>query len=146
MAVTAMGTTYEGGCHCGALRWTFRTNIEPSGWVIRACQCSFCRAHGARCTSDPAGAVDFSTFGDGAVLRYRFGIRTADFLVCAKCGVYVGAVMDSPAGVFATVNLNSMTTAVSGLRESTPVFYDSEEKEDRVERRQSRWTPVTTVI
>jgi hypothetical protein len=90
--------------------------------------------------------MDFSTFGDGALLRYRFGIRTADFLVCAKCGVYIGAVMDSPAGVFATVNLNSMTTVVSGLRESTPVFYDSEEKEDKVGRRQSRWTPVTTVI
>lgn len=80
------------------------------------------------------------------MLRYRFGIRTADFLVCAKCGVYVGAVMDSSAGVFATVNLNSMITVVQGLGESAPVFYDSEGKEDRVERRQSRWTPVTTVI
>jgi len=90
--------------------------------------------------------MDFSTSDDGAVLRYRFGIETADFLVCAKCGVYVGAVMDSPAGVFATVNLNSMTTPVQGLRGSAPVSYDSEGKKARIERRQSKWTPVTTVI
>ena len=96
--------------------------------------------------SDPVGAIGFFSSNDGAVLHYRFGIGTADFIVCSKCGVYLGAVMDSPAGVFATVNLNSMTTVVHGLPESTPVFYDSEEKQDRIERRQSRWTPVTTVI
>ena len=90
--------------------------------------------------------MDFYASEDGAVLHYRFGIGTADFVVCAKCGVYLGAVMNSPAGVFATVNLNSMTTAVQGLPESTPVFYDSEEKHDRIERRQAGWTPVTTVI
>ncbi len=141
-----MSRTYEGGCHCGVIQWSFRTDIEPSEWLIRSCQCTFCRAHGARCTSDPAGTVDFRASDDAAVLRYRFGLKTADFLVCRECGVYVGAVIDGAAGVFATLNLNSMKTSVRVLGESTAVSYDSEGSEDRIERRRSRWTPVTTAI
>lgn len=141
-----MTRTYEGGCHCGVIQWRFRTDIEPSEWVIRSCQCTFCRAHGARCTSDPAGIVDFRTSDDAAVLRYRFGLKTADFLVCRKCGVYVGAVIDGAAGAFTTLNLNSMKTSVRGLGEPAAVSYDSEGSEDRIERRRSRWTPVATVI
>ncbi len=141
-----MSGTYEGDCHCGVIRWCFVTRIAPPEWIVRACQCSFCRAHGARCTSDPAGTVEFSVSDQGTLQRYRFGLETADFLVCTKCGVYVGAVMDGPAGMFATLNLNSMKTPVKGLQDAAPVSYESEEREDRIERRRSRWTPVTTVI
>ncbi len=141
-----MGGTYEGGCHCGVIRWRFRTAIEPSRWAVRSCQCSFCRAHGARCTSDPAGSVDLYASDTDALLRYRFGLKTADFLVCARCGIYVGAVIDSPAGVFATLNLNSLKTPVRELRESAPVSYDAEGREDRIVRRQLKWTPVATVV
>jgi hypothetical protein len=141
-----MTRTYQGGCHCGVIRWTFRTILEPSEWVVRSCQCSFCRAHGARCTSDPAGTVDFFAPDHDALSHYRFGLKSADFLVCTKCGVYVGAMIKSSAGAFATLNLNSMKSSVKGVPESTPVFYDSEEREDRIARRLSLWTPVTTVV
>ena len=141
-----MSRTYEGGCHCGVIRWRFVTGIAPSEWIVRSCQCSFCRANGARCTSDPAGTVEFSVSDLGALLRYRFGLETADFLVCAKCGVYIGAVIEGPAGMFTTLNLNSMKTPVGGLPDAVPVSYESEEREGRIERRQSRWTPVTKVI
>lgn len=141
-----MGGTYEGACHCGVVRWKFSTRREPSQWVVRSCQCSFCRAHGARCTSDPEGKVDFSIGDDDALLRYRFGVKSADFLVCARCGVYIGAVINGPTGVFATLNLNSMKTPVEDLREATPVSYDSEGRDDRIARRLSKWTPVTTAI
>ncbi len=90
--------------------------------------------------------MEFSVSDRRALLRYRFGLKTADFLVCKKCGVYVGAVMAGPAGSFTTLNLNSMKTPVEGLQDAAPVSYDSEEREDRIERRQLRWTPVTTVV
>lgn len=138
--------TFEGGCHCGAIRWKFRTRIPPSQWTVRACQCSFCRAHGARCTSDPNGSVDFSLEDQSVLQKYRFGFNTADFVICARCGVYVGAVIDVSAGSFATLNLNSMTTAVDDLQSAVPVCYDPENREDRIERRTWRWTPVTSRV
>ena len=55
----------------------------------RACQCGFCRRHGARTVSDPAGAASLS-LGEKA-MRYRFGTGTTDFLICGRCGVYVAA-------------------------------------------------------
>jgi hypothetical protein len=141
-----MGRAYQGGCHCRVIRWSFRTDLEPTEWAVRSCQCSFCRAHGARCTSDPAGTVDFSASDDAAVLHYRFGLKTADFLVCARCGVYVGAIVMSSTGVFATLNLNSLKSSVENLPESMPVSYDSEGVDIRIARRLSGWTPVTTTI
>lgn len=137
---------YEGGCHCGAIRWIYRTDLDPSQWAVRACQCSFCRAHAAACTSDPAGSVEFSANDDDSVLHYRFGLKCADFLVCAKCGVYVGAMTKVASGAFATLNLNSMKTAIEQLAEPTPIHYDAEPREGRIARRVSRWTPVGTVI
>lgn len=57
-----MSNTYrmfEGACHCGAIGYLYRTALDPERWNVRACQCSFCRAHAARTTSDPAGSVQF---------------------------------------------------------------------------------------
>src|SRR4029077_2060580 len=80
----------------------------PAVWQIRACQCRFCRRHAARTTSDPAGRVSFRIREEAALARYRFGLRTADFLVCRNCGVYVGAVLTSSRGQFATLNINAL--------------------------------------
>jgi hypothetical protein len=40
----------------------------------------------------------------GALDRYRFGSKTADFLLCRDCGVYLGAVMQSARGGFGIIN------------------------------------------
>ena len=141
-----MSHTYEGGCHCGDLQWRFHTKIPPKEWTIRSCQCSFCRAHGTRCTSDPDGTVDFSTKDESALRRYQFGLSTAEFFVCKNCGVYIGAVLSDTSRCFTTINLNTMTTVVSDLPDSIAVFYDSEDNTLRIQRRQSRWTPVSTPI
>src|SRR5439155_217050 len=57
--------------------------------ALRADTCSFCRRHGARTTSDPSGHVAITVHHPDQLLRYRFGLRTADFLVCTRCGIYV---------------------------------------------------------
>lgn len=141
-----MTREYAGGCHCGAIRWTYRTDIEPSQWAVRACQCSFCRVHAAQCTSDPAGTVEFSWDDAASPSHYRFALKSAEFLVCASCGVYVGAVVKSSDGSFATLNLRSLKTPVSGLRDAVPVSYESEEMAARIARRSSQWTPVVKAV
>jgi hypothetical protein len=82
-----MSHCYDGGCHCGAICFAFTTAIPPSQWRIRACQCSFCRAHGARTISDPAGNIRFTILDTAALVEYRFALRTVAFFVCGPCGI-----------------------------------------------------------
>ena len=77
-----------------------------------------------------------------AWLRYSFALRTAEFLLCRHCGVYLAAVISTKRGSFATLNLNTLTPALLDLPSSEPVSYDSESREQRVARREKRWTPV----
>src|SRR2546422_3634073 len=60
-----------------------RSTLFPYTTLFRSADtCSFCRKHGARTTSDPSGRVVITVRHPGQLLRYRFGLETADFLVC----------------------------------------------------------------
>jgi hypothetical protein len=141
VAPDAPSLVFEGGCHCGAIAFEYRPTQPPAGWAVRACQCRFCRAHGARTTSDPEGAIAFRVDDESQLRKYRFGSRTADFYVCRSCGVYVAAVLTTPRGRFATVNINTLRDVVA-MPDAAPVSYDAESAEAKQARREQRWTPV----
>jgi hypothetical protein len=132
---------YQGSCHCGALSYVYHTELPPQEWAIRACQCSFCRAQGARTTSDPRGTVAFHVAQPDRLRRYRFGHRITDFLVCAHCGVYIGALTEISGSLFAIINTNALRALPAELKEAAPVSYEGESSETRTERRRERWTP-----
>jgi hypothetical protein len=140
-----MQTDYEGSCHCGAIGFTYRTGIAPEQWSIRACQCSFCRAHDALSTSDPAGQISFTAARPDSLQKYRFGLRTADFLLCKTCGVYIGALIDTASGTFGIVNVHALREAPADLAATAPMSYDDEDVGGRVSRREDRWTPATGI-
>ena len=75
-------THYKGQCHCGAIEVDYDSTMDPADTQLRECQCSFCRMHGARAVSDPAGTLRFTERRAGTLNRYRFGLNTADFIVC----------------------------------------------------------------
>jgi hypothetical protein len=133
--------TFEGSCHCGAIGYVFRTAIAPESWSVRACQCSFCRAHAVRTTSDPAGSVQFQERVRGALHRYRFAQMTADFLICRKCGVYVGASISTPNGNYGIININALQPVPTDLPAAAAAVYEAETTEQRIARRAQRWTP-----
>lgn len=135
---------FEGRCHCGALRFELRTSHPPDQWTVRACQCSFCRSHGARTTSDPEGSVRFIIADNAKLNHYRFGTRSADFYVCRDCGVYVAAVLTSARGQFATLNVNVLTPPVD-VPVATAISYEGESPEQKLARREQKWTPVSDV-
>lgn len=135
--------TFEGVCHCGAIGYVYRTAIAPASWNVRACQCSFCRAHAVRTTSDPAGSVQFTERLRGALHPYRFGQMTADFLVCRKCGVYVGASISTPQGDYGIININALKELPAAFPDAVAAVYEEETAEQRVARRSERWTPVS---
>jgi hypothetical protein len=128
---------YPGACHCGAVGVFFETEADPTLIQVRACQCGFCRRHGAKTVSDPEGRLTLS-FEPDTVHLYRFGTRSADFLVCRECGDYVAAIMDD-VGV---VNVVAADIAVLAGREAEPVSYEAETVEAKRARRRARWTPL----
>ena len=130
---------HSASCHCAAIRIEFETDKPLSP---RACQCSFCRRHAARSVSDPDGKVTITLGGD--VQRYRFGRKLADFLICARCGIYVGAVAELDGGSYAVLNLNAFDEPHLELA-GAPFSYDGESAEERNARRRQRWTPARIV-
>jgi len=132
---------HAGRCHCGNMRVLLRLSTEPRATPVRACACSFCRAHGARTVADPDGLLEVRATDWALVEAYGFGLRTADFLVCRRCGVYVAAVCGTPAGHRATANVNALEDRAEFDPNPDPVDYDSETREARLARRAARWTP-----
>lgn len=126
---------YRGRCHCGAIRFSFESErpLTP-----RACQCGFCRKHGARTVSDPAGSATLALGPE--TLRYRFATGTTDFLICGRCGVYAGALTEIEGRVCATLNLNAFDDPRLDL-EARPVSYEGESLGARRDRRRANWTP-----
>ena len=134
-----------GRCHCGNVELALETSLRVEKLSLRADTCSFCRRHGARTTSDPSGRVVITVRDPEQLLRYRFGLRTADFLVCGRCGIYVAAVMSEGAGCWATVNINTLDVVDRFTQPATPVTYEGESAAQRAARRRARWTPAVIV-
>lgn len=138
-------TELAGTCHCGGVEIEFQTR-HPIGTIrIGRCDCSFCRRHGARTVSDPKGRATIREVRPGALRAYRFGLKTADFLLCAECGVYIAAVLEAEGRTVATLNVNQFD-ARDDFDPAPPLFsYDGESAEERRARRLARWTPAEVI-
>lgn len=135
-------TRFEGRCHCGNISFVFEASAGLEELGLRACQCSFCRAHNTRMTSDPKGAVHFSVQEPAFLSRYRMGHGITDFLVCARCGVFVAAVMEDGGAQITTINANTFIPYPSADFPVRPMEYGAENVDQRMARRRLRWTPV----
>jgi len=134
---------YQGGCHCGNLQIEMRLTRPAEELRLRSCACSFCRSHGTRTVSDPVGHADLWATDWSLVSKYRFGSRTADYLLCRRCGVYVGAVCDTPSGRRAVINTLSLGDRVAFEQQAKQPDYDGEAIDARLARREANWMPVT---
>jgi hypothetical protein len=135
-------TAMKGGCHCGNVAVDFEPSVDPRTLPLRACGCTFCRRHGARTTADPGGRIRIEIADEGGLSRYRWGLATADFLVCKRCGVYVAAVLTEGSRSWATVNTLVFDDQAPFEREAVSVSYEGESAEARVARRKKAWTPI----
>ncbi|ACY13966.1 conserved hypothetical protein [Haliangium ochraceum DSM 14365] len=135
-----MTTSLSGSCHCGNL--SLELHI-PAGVVpaARACQCSFCRGRRARWTSVPAGEVVLAVADSAALSRYRFGTRTADFLVCARCGGAIAVACELEGSLYAVVNVDCIAALRDRELDTAPSSFDGEDVDARLMRRQRSWTP-----
>lgn len=92
--------------------------------------------------SDPVGSAMLTL--DGPVIHYRFATRSSDYILCATCAVYVGAVVEIDGRAYATLNLNAFDDPHAELV-APPVSYDGEGAAAKADRRRSKWTPVRLV-
>ena len=136
--------TLAGHCHCGAIRVELDPGKPVAELPLRACQCGFCRRHGARTTSDPMSRLHIEA-APGSLTRYRFGRRATDALICGECGVYVASVIEVDDRLFATLNVAGTGLEAFAGREPEPAVYDEETDEEKLARRKARWTPCVLV-
>ena len=75
--------TYEGGCHCGLIKFSIKTELSYS---VR-CDCSICRRRGSimvRCDAEDLKMLQ----GEEHLQLYQFGSNVAKHYFCKHCGVY----------------------------------------------------------
>jgi hypothetical protein len=72
--------------------------------------------------------------------RYRFATGTTDYLICSRCGIYVGAAAEIDGATFVTFNLNVFDDPRLEI-EAVPVSYEGESAEEKAKRRRRNWTP-----
>ena len=111
-------------------------------WRLRHDGCSFCRRHGVVGTSDPAGELSVAINDPSKVQYYRFAHRTADFLICGECGVFVAAITDTAQGKRAVINARVLDGVSLNWASVADVHFDDESPSQRTERRSLHWTPV----
>jgi hypothetical protein len=128
---------YRGACHCGVVSATYETD-QPVR--LRADGCGFCSSRGVKSASDPEGRLELTA--SKPLTRYRFGHKTADFLICPDCGTYVATHMDGPGGAIGVINVVGL--GINDLKHLpvTLTSLEGESTEERVARRVSRWTPM----
>jgi hypothetical protein len=75
--------TYEGGCHCGAVR--FRVTTEERDALD--CNCSVCNKKGFLHLIVPASAFELVR-GAESLVEYRFNTGVAVHRFCRSCGIH----------------------------------------------------------
>lgn len=73
---------YAGQCHCGAVRFTARTDLSG----LADCNCSRCRRLGWVMQSMPSSQFTLHAGEDNLTL-YRFNTEMIDHIFCKTCGI-----------------------------------------------------------
>lgn len=77
---------YEGSCHCGAVRFRFRSEPLTRGF---RCNCSICTCKGSMVSPRYYPPEDFELLsGTGALRLYQFGDRMVNHWFCGTCGIH----------------------------------------------------------
>ena len=116
-----MKKTYNGSCHCGAVR--YEADIDLSAGTIK-CNCSICTKK--RSQSVIVKPEVFRLLSDEAELgEYQFGSKTSHHLFCRHCGVSSFGWGDVPeiGGKFYSVNVACLDDVDLDELVNAPITY-----------------------
>ena len=74
---------YEGGCHCGRVRFTVRGDLAK----VTVCNCSICARKGFVHLIVPLEDFELRA-GRGALATYTFNTGVAKHRFCKTCGIH----------------------------------------------------------
>ena len=129
----------HGKCHCGNIAFSLLWEPDPTELPARACSCSFCVKHGGVWTSNPRGQLEVRIGDRSSVSSYAFGTRTAEFHVCARCGVVPVVTSRIDERLYAVVSVNAFEGVPPALLRRAPASFDGEGTDSRLERRKRTW-------
>lgn len=99
----SQASSYAGGCHCGAVRFTVRTDLSQ----LFDCNCSRCRRVASVMTAVPA--ADFELLQGAEVLQpYRFNQHAIEHLFCRHCGIQSFSRGSGPDGPTVVLNVGCL--------------------------------------
>ncbi len=133
-----------GGCYCGNIHLEADFPGELLSYNPRACDCDFCRKHGASYVSDPRGSLQIQVKDERNLSRFQQGSNTAQMLICRLCGVLVGAICPDADQWFGTVNLRALSSR-SSFGPELPVSPRTLSKSQKIERWRGIWFPRVTI-
>lgn len=131
----------SGSCHCGNISFELLWEPEPTDIPARVCTCSFCTKHGGVWTSCPTGRLTLSIGDPANISRYVFGTKTAQFLICAKCGVVPVVTSEIDGKTYAVVNVNAFQSVDRSILKPVSATFDAEGEQSRLARRKRNWIP-----
>lgn len=135
----------SGGCHCGNISVDVELSAEPAHIAPRACDCDFCRKHGAAWLSDVDGSLSIRLADVNEVSRYRQGSGQAQLLLCRNCGVLVSVLFETGAGMRGAVNATALQGAAT-FGAPQVVSPQRLSAEDKAKRWQDLWFSKVTLV
>ena len=75
-------STYQGSCHCGAVRYAVETDLSQ----VISCNCSMCSRAGTLLSFVPSDKFKLEQ-GSDAVSDYQFNKHLIHHLFCKTCGI-----------------------------------------------------------
>ena len=129
----------RGACHCGNIAFALAWEPDPVEIPVRACDCAFCTAHGANWTSKADGILRIAIADRGLLSTYAFATQTADFHVCARCGVAPLVTSRVDGSLFAVVNVNTFRNVDPALLRRASASFGGESEDARLARRKRNW-------
>jgi hypothetical protein len=112
--------TYQGSCHCGAVRFEAELDLEQSTY---RCNCSICRR--TRFWPAVAGENGFRLLaGDSELTPYLFNTRKNQHYFCKHCGVRAfGVGTETPIGKMYGINLGCLAGVSEEELSRLPITY-----------------------
>jgi hypothetical protein len=129
----------RGRCHCGNISFALDWEPDPADIPARACDCTFCRKHGGLWTSNPDGRLRVRVREPAWVSQYAFGTATAQFHVCARCGIVPLVTSEIDGRLYAVVSVNAFENVDPARLRRAPVSFDGEDEGVRLARRKRSW-------
>lgn len=132
-----MKKTYQGSCHCGAVRFTCELDLAPAGqrsepelpgvWWTSTFRCNCSSCFKTRFWKGFVRDKDFELLqGEESLVDYQYAAQQIHHTFCRECGVhpFASASLKEMGGAFYAVNIGCLDDATPEELAAAPITYE----------------------